>query len=71
MLVGAQPFSLHAMVDLVAGAIDAWLEPQKFPMQPAQAGREEGVTMLGTMMRDACAGRADGSHARMRGRVWP
>jgi hypothetical protein len=59
-LVGAQPFSLHAMVDLIAGAIDAWLEPQKFPMQPAQAGREEGVTMIGTMigtmMRDGCAG---------------
>jgi hypothetical protein len=51
-LVGAQPLSLHAMVDLIAGAIDAWLEPQKFPIQPAEAGREEGVTMIGTIMRD-------------------
>jgi hypothetical protein len=55
-LVGAQPFSLHAMVDLMAGAIDAWLEPQKFPLQPAEAGGEEGVTMIGIMMRDGCAG---------------
>jgi hypothetical protein len=55
-LIGSQPFSLHAAIDLVAGAIDAWLEPQKIPMQPAPAGGEEGVTMIGTMMKLGCAG---------------
>ena len=53
-LIGSQPFSLHGAVDLIAGAIDAWLEPQKIPMQP-DAG-QEGVTMIGTMMKLGCAG---------------
>ena len=53
-LIGSQPFSFHAAVDLIAGAIDAWLEPQKIPVQP-DAGRE-GVTMIGTMMKLGCAG---------------
>jgi len=61
-LVDSQPFSLQAVIDLIAGAIDAWLEPQKFPMQPAPAG-EEGVTMIGTMMKLGCAGTA-GSNAQ-------
>lgn len=51
-LLGSQPFSLHAVIDLIAGAIDAWLEPQKIPMQP-EAG-QEGVTMIGTMMKLGC-----------------
>lgn len=58
-LIGAQPFSLHAMIDLIAGAIDAWLEPQKIPMQPAAAGGDtnydKGVTMIGSMMKLGCA----------------
>ena len=41
-LVDLQPFSLHAVIDLIAGAIDAWIEPQKIPTQ-------EGVNMIGTM----------------------
>lgn len=53
-LIGAQPFSLHAVVDLIAGAIDAWLEPQKISMQP-NAG-QEGATMIGTMMKLGCTG---------------
>ena len=53
-LIGSQPFSLHAVIDLIAGAIDAWLEPQKIPMQP-DAG-QEGVTMIGTMMKLGCTG---------------
>ena len=40
-LVASQPFSLHAVIDLIAGAIDAWLEPQKIPIQ-----QPEGVTMI-------------------------
>lgn len=55
-LIGSQPFSLHASIDLIAGAIDAWLEPQKIPVHPAPAGSEEGVTMIGTMMKLGCAG---------------
>ena len=47
-LIGSQPFSLHAAIDLIAGAIDAWLEPQKIPMQP-ETRQQEGVTMIGTM----------------------
>ena len=53
-LIGSQPFSLHAVIDLMAGAIDAWLEPQKIRMQP-DAG-QEGVTMIGTMMKLGCTG---------------
>jgi hypothetical protein len=53
-LIGSQPFSLHAVIDLIAGAIDAWIEPQKIPLQPD--ARQEGVTMIGTMMKLGCAG---------------
>ena len=53
-LIGSQPFSLHAAIDLVAGAIDAWLEPQKISLQPDAT--QEGVTMIGTMMKLGCAG---------------
>lgn len=55
-LLGSQPFSLGASIDLIAGAIDAWLEPQKIPMQPAPAGGNEGGTMIATMTKLACAG---------------
>jgi hypothetical protein len=55
-LIASQPFSLHAVIDLTAGAIDAWLEPQKIPQQMAPAGAEQGVTMIGTMMKLGCAG---------------
>lgn len=53
-LVGAQPFSLHAAIDLIAGAIDAWLAPQNIPTQ-TDAGKE-GVTMIGTMVELGCGG---------------
>ena len=52
-LIGSQPFSLHAVIDLIAGAIDAWLEPQEISMQPD--GRQEGVTMIG-ILKLGCAG---------------
>jgi hypothetical protein len=54
-LIGSQPFTLHAVIDLIAGAIDAWLEPQKIPLQP-ETRPEGGVTMIGTMMKLGCAG---------------
>lgn len=53
-LIDSQPFSLQAVIDLVAGAIDAWIEPQNIPMQSAPAGKE-GMTMIGTMMKLGCA----------------
>jgi hypothetical protein len=53
-LIGEQAFSFHVAIDLIAGAIDAWLEPQKIPIQSDR--REEGVTMIGTMMKLSCAG---------------
>ena len=53
-LIGSQPFSLHAAIDLIAGAIDAWIEPQQISMQ-TDAG-QEGGTMIGTMMKPGCAG---------------
>lgn len=53
-LLGEQPFSLHAAIDLIAGAIDAWLEPQKIPT-PQPEAKQEGATMIGTMMKLGCA----------------
>jgi hypothetical protein len=58
-LIASQPLSLHGVIDLIAGAIDAWLEPQKFPQQAAPAGAEQGVTMIGRMMKLGCAGSLD------------
>jgi hypothetical protein len=62
-LIESQPFSIQAVIDLVAGAIDAWLEPQKIHTQPAMAG-EKGVTMTGSMMKLGCAGRVSREDAR-------
>lgn len=47
-LIGSQPFSLHAAIDLIAGAIDAWLEPQKIP---------DGTTKGETMTKLGCGAR--------------
>lgn len=58
-MLAAQRFSIHSTVDLIAGAIDAWLEPQNIPQsEPVTAGTKEGEsmgTMLGTMMKLGCA----------------
>ena len=58
-MLAAQRFSIHSTVDLIAGAIDAWLEPQNIPKsEPVTAGTKEGETMmgttLGTMMKLGC-----------------
>jgi len=52
-LVGAQRFSIGLVVDVIAGAIDAWIHPQMSAVVPAQSG---GDTMLAKMMRFRCAG---------------
>lgn len=54
-LIGTRPFSFASMVDVIAGAIDAWLDPQM--MTAAQsAPDEEGEEMLGKAMKFRCAG---------------
>jgi hypothetical protein len=55
-LVGAQPFSIGNTIDLIAGAIDAWIHPQMTAVvQPAPAAKGE-ATMIGKMMKLRCAG---------------
>jgi hypothetical protein len=53
-LIESQRVSLHATIDLIGGAIDAWLEPQQISVAPAT--QKEGVTMFGTM-KFGCAAR--------------
>jgi hypothetical protein len=56
-LLTSQRVSIHAVVDLIAGAIDAWLEPQRIHTpEPVSAGPQEGGTMIGTMVKLGCAG---------------
>ena len=53
-LIAARPFSVGAAVDLVAGAIDAWLHPQLVvPAGPATAG---DASMIARIMQLKCAG---------------
>lgn len=54
-LVGAQRFSIGNTIDLIAGAIDAWIHPQMTAaVQPAAAEGEK--TMLAKTMKLRCAG---------------
>jgi hypothetical protein len=52
--VAAQPFSIGAAVDLIAGAIDAWLHPQL--AGPATPDTRGDVSMIARMMQLKCAG---------------
>lgn len=55
-LVGAQRFSIGMAIDVMAGAIDAWIHPQMSAVvrhAPAQQGEEK---MLARMMKLRCAG---------------
>ena len=54
-LVASQPVSLHSTIDLIAGAIDAWLEPQRSTMQPAAAGKEKGVITMTSILKLGCS----------------
>ena len=57
-LVAAQPFSLGAAFDLMAGAVDAWLHPQ---LAAADTMAVKGdATMMARMMRLKCAGYGPG-----------
>lgn len=53
-LVAAQPFSMGAAADLLAGAIDAWFHPQL--ATPATPDSKGDVGMIARMMQLKCAG---------------
>jgi hypothetical protein len=56
-LLREQSFSPAIVIDLVAGAIDAWLAPQSITWTaPEVAGGAEGGRMIGRMMKLSCAG---------------
>lgn len=55
-LIGAQRFSIGTVIDLMAGAIDAWIHPEMaVPVRNAPAA-EGGETMFARMMKLRCAG---------------
>jgi hypothetical protein len=53
-LVAAQPFSLGSAIDLLAGAVDAWLHPDLItPTDPDSKGE---TVMVARLMQLKCAG---------------
>ena len=55
-LIGAQRFSLATTIDVIAGAIDAWISPQTTAAPPkALAGNGE-EKMFARMLKFRCAG---------------
>jgi len=52
-LVAAQPFSIGAAMDLMAGAVDAWFHPELTPPAPDMKG---DVPMIARMMQLRCVG---------------
>ena len=55
-LVGPQRRTLALIVDVAAGAVDAWLYPQESMVPPAAAGGKENVVTLEKTLRLSCAG---------------
>jgi hypothetical protein len=53
-LVAAQSFSIGAAIDLLAGAVDAWLHPEL--ITPTDADSNEEATMVVKLMQLKCAG---------------
>jgi hypothetical protein len=53
-VIAAQPFSLGASFDLIAGAADAWLHPQL--IAPAAPDTKGDVTMIARLIQLKCAG---------------
>jgi hypothetical protein len=52
-LIAAQPFSIAAAIDLLAGAIDAWFHPRMVQPTPEMKG---DVPMIARIMQLKCAG---------------
>jgi hypothetical protein len=57
-LVAAQPFSIGAAVDLMAGAVDAWFHPRL--AVPATPDAKGDAQMIARMMQLKCAGYGPG-----------
>ena len=55
-LVTAQRFSIGNTIDLIAGAIDAWIHPQMIAAARPEPAPEGEQTMLARMMKLRCAG---------------
>jgi len=55
-LIASQPFSVRTTVDLIAGAIDAWIHPQLLTALPATPNAQGETTMIARLMRFECAG---------------
>jgi hypothetical protein len=53
-LVAAQPFSIASAIDLMAGAVDAWLHPEL--ITPADPNSKGGATMVASLMQLKCVG---------------
>lgn len=54
-LLATQPASLRTAIDLVAGAVDAWLNPQTSTAGRAEDSKGDGA-MVSRMLQLACAG---------------
>jgi hypothetical protein len=54
-LISTQPFSFGTALDLVAGAIDAWLNPQASTAVPAAEAKGAGA-MVSEILKLRCAG---------------
>lgn len=55
-LIAAQSFSLATTIDVLAGAIDAWIHPQMAAIAPRAPAAEGEEKMLARMMKFRCAG---------------
>src|SRR4051812_41659200 len=56
-LIGGQRISFGNVVDLIAGAIDAWIDPQVIPSARNEPQLEKGEVMItGQTLRFRCAG---------------
>jgi hypothetical protein len=55
-LIAAKPFSVRTSVDLIAGAIDAWIHPQLLTAVQATPDAQGATTMMARLMKLECAG---------------
>jgi hypothetical protein len=55
-LLATQSASIGTVIDLIAGAIDAWIHPQSSTAAPVMADARGEGTMLAKMMHLRCAG---------------
>ena len=53
-LISTQPFSFGTTIDLIAGAIDAWLNPQSSTVVPATEAK--GAAMVSEILQLKCVG---------------